>query len=250
MQDLTQRNVVLFDFDGTLADTKRAIVETATEVLVGFGIPESDLGDVSRIIGPPFPEAFSEIYGLSPDDARTVTARYRSRYEGLGPTAWPLFEGIPELLACLRAAGKTVCVATSKRQHVLEQALLDDGVADAFDIAFGKPSDIPFTKADTIAAILELLHVGADSAVMVGDRFHDVNGAKSCGVPCIGVTYGGTGDYEELSGAGACVVVDTVAQLAEVLLGKGNEKTLVGVQRKRTYPPRDDRRDDRRHYHG
>ena len=224
MQDLTQRHVVMFDFDGTLADTKRAIVETATEVLLGFGIPESELGDVSRIIGPPFPEAFSEIYGLSTNDARTVTERYRHRYERLGPSAWPLFDGIEKLLGDLRSAGKKVCVATSKRQHVLEQALRDDGVADAFDIAFGKPSDIPFSKADTVSAVLELLHADADDAVMVGDRLHDVEGAKACGVPCIGVTYGGTGDFEELSGAGACVVVDSVAQLAEVLLGKGNAR--------------------------
>ena len=225
MQDLTRRHVVMFDFDGTLADTKRAIVDTATEVLVGFGLPESELGDVSRIIGPPFPEAFSEIYGLSWSDARTVTDRYRQRYESLGPSAWPLFDGIKELLDELHAEGKKVCVATSKRQHVLEQALRDDGVADAFDIAFGKPSDIPFTKADTVASVLELLHADADDAVMVGDRLHDVEGAKACGVPCVGVTYGGTGDFEELSSAGACVVVDTVAQLAEVLLGRGNERT-------------------------
>ena len=222
MQDLTRKHVVMFDFDGTLADTKRAIVDTATEVLLGFGIPEVELGDVSKIIGPPFPEAFIELYGLSPDDARTVTERYRQRYESLGPSAWPLFDGIAGLLGDLRAAGKKVCVATSKRQHVLEQALRDDGVFDAFDIAFGKPSDIPFTKADTVASVLELLHADADDAVMVGDRLHDVEGAKACGVPCIGVTYGGTGDFEELSGAGACVVVDTVEQLAKVLLREAN----------------------------
>ncbi len=219
MQDLRQKNVVLFDYDGTLADTKKAIVETATEVLLDFGLQESELGDVSEIIGPPFPEAFSQIYGLSPDDARTVTERYRRRYEGLGPSAWPLFDGIAELLDDLRAAGKKVCVATSKRQHVLEQALRDDHVADVFDVAFGKPSDIPFTKADTIAAVLRLLHANPDDAVMVGDRRHDVAGAMACGIPCIGVTYGGTGDYAELSEAGACAIVGSVAQLAEVLLG-------------------------------
>ena len=224
MQDLTRKRVVMFDFDGTLADTKRAIVETATEVLLGFGVPERELGDVAQIIGPPFPEAFSEIYGLSMRDARTVTERYRKRYESLGPSAWPLFEGIAELLDDLRAAGKQVCVATSKRQHVLEQALRDNGVQDSFDVAFGKPSDIPFTKADTIASVLGLLRADAEDAVMVGDRRHDVEGAVACGVPCVGVTYGGTGDYEELSGAGASVVVDSVAQLAEVLLGRGNAK--------------------------
>ena len=217
--DLSQRTIVLFDFDGTVADTKQAIIDTATQVLLAHGIPKDELGDVSRLIGPPFPEAFSQIYGLSAHEAAMVTEHYRLIYAGLGLSAWPLFEGVSDLVRDLRNAGKTVCVATSKRQNVLDQALADEGLSHAFDLTVGKPSDEPFTKAQTIQYILDNLGALPQDAVMVGDRHHDVEGATACGIPCIGVTYGGTGDFAELSSAGACRVVDSVAQLAEVLLG-------------------------------
>ena len=222
MNDIASRRLVLFDFDGTLADTKHAIVQTATWALASMGMAPEELGDVSRLIGPPFPEAFSQVYGLSEKDAAEVTRRYRDRYTTLGLEAWPLFPGVRGMVERLREAGKTVCVATSKRQNVLEQALGDEGMADAFDLAVGKPSDAPFTKAQTIMVVLERMGATPDEAVMVGDRRHDVEGALACGMPCVGVTYGGTGDYAELAGAGACRVVDTVGQLAEVLLGRMN----------------------------
>ncbi|MDO4797003.1 MAG: HAD hydrolase-like protein [Coriobacteriales bacterium] len=222
MCDIHERRVVLFDFDGTLANTKDAIIQTATRALLRHGIARDELGDVSRLIGPPFPQAFSQVYGLSAEEADAVTSDYRSMYATLGLEAWPLFDGIAQLLQDLRSQGKTVCVATSKLQSVLDRALADEGIRDVLHLAQGKPSDKPFTKEQTIALVLAHAGATADEAVMVGDRHHDVEGAAACGVPCVGVTYGGTGDYAELSAAGACRVVDTVGQLAEVLLGKGN----------------------------
>jgi phosphoglycolate phosphatase len=220
MRRLHERRIVLFDFDGTVADTKDAIINTATHVLMEHGLDREQLGNVSRLIGPPFPEAFSMVYGLTPQEAQAVTDAYRAIYTTLGLEAWPLFDGMRELVADLRVQGKQVCVATSKKQDVLERALADEGMSDAFDLVVGKPSDREFTKAQTIALILDQLEATPDEAVMVGDRHHDVDGARECGVPCIGVTYGGTGDYAELAGAGACRVVDTVGQLADVLLGE------------------------------
>ena len=220
MSDLHRRRIVLFDFDGTVADTKDAIINTATRVLTEHGLDQERLGDVSRLIGPPFPEAFSMVYGFTPEQAQAITDDYRAIYTTLGPEAWPLFDGMRELVADLRSQGKQVCVATSKKQEVLERALADEGMDDAFDLVVGKPSDQEFTKAQTITLILNRLQATPDEAVMVGDRHHDVDGALECGVPCVGVTYGGTGDYAELAGAGACRVVDTVGQLADVLLGE------------------------------
>ena len=216
--DLCSRRVVLFDFDGTVADTKRAIVDTATKALLAQGLAPDELGDVSRLIGPPFPEAFGQVYGLSAHEAQQVTDRYRSIYATLGLEAWPLFGGMRELVASLRSQGRLACVATSKLQSVLERALLEEGMEHAFNLAVGKPDDKPFSKEQTIRLVMGLAGADPDECVMVGDRHHDVEGALACGVPCIGVTYGGTGDYEELAGAGACRVVDTVAQLADVLL--------------------------------
>lgn len=217
--DVAARRLAIFDFDGTLADTKTKIVETATKVLLGFGLTQDQLGDVGRIIGPPFPSAFSEVYGLSAEDAAEVTRRYRAIYHNYGLEAWPSFPGIPELLGRLRAAGKLVAVASSKRQTVLQKTLDDEGVADLFDYVRGKQVDDATTKAQTIAAVLDHFGLTAGDAVMVGDRSHDALGARECGVPCVGVTYGGTGDVAELSGAGADIVVDSVEELGRVLLG-------------------------------
>lgn len=213
------RKLVIFDFDGTLADTKPKIVETATKVLLDFGLAKEDLGDVSRLIGPPFPFAFSQVYGLSEEDAREVTRRYRAIYTKSGPEAWPSFPGIPELLQRLHDAGKLAAVASSKRQAVLEKALSDEGVTDLFDCVCGKHMDDTTTKAQSIAEAMDHFGLGPTDSIMVGDRKYDVAGALSNGVPCIGVTWGGTGDYQELSEAGAACVVGSVGELGSLLLG-------------------------------
>lgn len=215
---LEERGLVVFDFDGTLADTRAKIVETATEVLLGFGLAADELGDVGRIIGPPFPAAFSEVYGLSPEDAAEVTRRYRERYATLGAAAWPPFDGIPELLGRLHEAGRRCAVASSKRQAVLERCLADGGIVDAFDVVRGKQdADANTGKAETILEVVRLAGVEPTQAVMVGDRSYDARGALGAGVPCVGVTYGGTGDLEELAGSGAVCVVDTVDELGQAL---------------------------------
>lgn len=214
---LEERGLVVFDFDGTLADTKAKIVETATAVLTDFGLAPEELGDVGRLIGPPFPLAFSEVYGLSEQDAREVTRRYRERYAALGAAAWPAFPGIPELLGRLRTAGRLVAVASSKRQRVLERCIADEGLAGSFDLVRGKQADDATTKAETIGAVVSLLGRGPRDTVMVGDRSYDAKGALEAGVPCVGVTYGGTGDLAELAGAGATAVVDGVEELGRVL---------------------------------
>ena len=75
--DVGSRKLVLFDFDGTIADTLPGITSTARRVLLERGYPEEDLGDLSRLVGPPFPQAFSLVYGVSADEAKAITARYR-----------------------------------------------------------------------------------------------------------------------------------------------------------------------------
>ena len=217
--DVTGRRLVLFDFDGTLADTVAGICSTARTVLRAHGVPEGELARVPQIIGPPFPQAFSAVFGLSPEEAAQVTAEYRAIYEKLGISAWPLFPGMRELLGDLRAAGRTLGVASSKRAALVDRAVADNGVRDLFAVCLGKTSDEQASKADTIARVLELCRATPDDAVMVGDRHHDVEAAAACGVPCVGVTYGKTAEPGELEAAGACAVAASVGELRRVLLG-------------------------------
>ena len=218
-EDVTGRALVLFDFDGTLADTVDGICATARTVLRAHGVSEGELARVPQIIGPPFPQAFSLVFGLSEEEAAQVTAEYRAIYQDLGIKGWPLYPGMRALLEELRAAGRRLAVAPSKREALVIKAVADNGVSDLFDIVLGKKSDDQVSKAQTIVRAIDGLGLAPSDAVMVGDRHHDVEAAAACGVPCVGVTYGGTAEPGELEAAGACAVAASVDELRRVLLG-------------------------------
>ena len=130
VRGLAEKPVVLFDFDGTLADTKPCIVRTATQVLREWGLTDEEIGDAGRLVGPPFPLAFSLVYGLSEEDAAEVTRRYREIYAGLGPERNPLFDGVRELLTELKSRGKRLAIVSSKMERFVRMALQQTGIED------------------------------------------------------------------------------------------------------------------------
>ncbi|MEE1273496.1 MAG: HAD hydrolase-like protein [Olegusella sp.] len=218
MTDIAHRPCIAWDFDGTLGDTLPAIVETARTVLLGFGMRPDELGDLSRLVGPPFPQAFSQVYGLSEADAAEVTRRYREIYNTLGAEAWPPFPGVPELLADLRKDGRTLVVASSKRTPLLRRCVSDGGMADDFACIYGKNTDAAVSKADTVLAAVREAGFTPDDAVMVGDRHFDIEAAHEAGMPGIGVYFGDTAPAGELEAAGADAVVHSVGELRAFFL--------------------------------
>ena len=217
--DLRDRSVVIFDFDGTIADTLPSIVRVAESVLREHGVAEADLARVPQLVGPPFPQAFSLVFGMDEDEAREVTRVYRERYALLGAAGWPAIEGMGELIRDLDAVGRRLGVASSKRMPLVRQGLTDEGLIGHFDVVVGKRSDDELSKAAAIREVIESLGVTTEDAVMVGDRRFDVEAAREAGVPCVGVLFGGTADRSELEGAGACVVAERVDDLRSILLG-------------------------------
>lgn len=216
---LRSKRLVVFDFDGTLADTKPTIVAIARTVLMGHELPRERLKDVGKLVGPPFPQAFTMVFGYSTEEAQAITNEYRALYWRAGAQAWPLFDGMEELLRDIRASGRLLATASSKRQALLERCIRDDEVFDLFDLVWGKQHDDMGTKTETLAEVLGRLQVPAEDAVMVGDRHFDVEAARENGVACIGVEYGHTAEPGELADAGAACVVESVRELGDVLLG-------------------------------
>ena len=219
MSDLSAKNLVVFDFDGTLVDSMPGIVATARKVMHAHGWSDPELGDMRRLVGPPFPQAFTEVYGLSEEEALQVTKEYRAIYENLGRDGWPLIDGVRELLRDLKAAGKLLATASSKRQFLLERGLETNGVLDLFDCPMAKQADFGDSKEAALGRVLESLGVSASDAVMVGDRCYDARAARACGVDCVGVLYADTAPRSELEEAGCAVVADTVDDLRSILLG-------------------------------
>ncbi|WP_058270239.1 HAD family hydrolase [Olsenella massiliensis] len=217
--DLAARRVVAFDFDGTLADTRAGIVGVASTVLRRHGVGDDDLTRVGDIVGPPFPQAFQLVFGLSEEESVEVTREYRAIYHNLGPDGWPLFAGVRELLVTLKADGRILTTASSKRVELLRAGLTDNGVIDLFDLVLGKTSDEGFSKAQVLARAVDALGMTSSDVVMVGDRRFDVEAAHACSIPCVGVEYGGTAAPGELERAGAVAVVGSVEELGRLLLG-------------------------------
>ena len=110
---LRKRPVVLFDFDGTVADTGRAVMTSTRKTLAARGFSEAQMGDLRRMIGPPLWKSFHDFYGFSREESLVVADKYRAFFDELGPEEYPVFDGIPELLDGLVAQGPRVAVAPS-----------------------------------------------------------------------------------------------------------------------------------------
>lgn len=215
---------VLFDLDGTLADSAPGITAAINATLRGLGAPEVPAADLLASIGPPLHETFGRLLidrELTSAEIEDVVADYRRRYAaGMVAGSVP-YEGVRELLSALRDQGRVLAVATSKAQS-LAQALLDGHDLSApFAAICGPVPPARETKTQTISKALAALGPRADGAVMVGDRHHDIRGAVENGVPAIGVLYG-FGARDELEMAGADAIAADVSQLAR-LLGVGEK---------------------------
>lgn len=219
---LSPKQFVCFDFDGTLADTPRGILRTAKHVLSEWGLSKAQQGDVSRLIGPPFPEAFELVYGFSPEDAREITARYRAIYWNLGPEFYLPYKGVPEMLDALKDAGVKIALTTSKQEDLALSMAKTIGIEHYFDVVCGNVAGHG-DKAELITKTLRGFHLDPNDpeqlskVCMIGDRSHDILGAKANHIDSVGVTYG-AGSFEELEQAGATRIAHAPEEVTHILL--------------------------------
>jgi len=209
--------LVIFDLDGTLTDSAHGIVSSFRHALgeVGAAVPDGDLA--SRIVGPPMHLTLREM-GLG-ERADAAIAAYRADYTSRGWAMNSVFEGIPELITDLRAAGVRLAVATSKAEPTAQRIVAHFGLDDHFEVIAGASVDgSRATKADVVAHALAQLEPLPDRVVMVGDRSHDVEGAAAHGIDTVVVGWGyGRADFEQPDALPALAHVSTVAALREVL---------------------------------
>jgi len=213
-------DIILFDLDGTLTDSKPGITRSVQYALAKMGIVEPDLDKLAAFIGPPLIESFKEFYGLSDAEARQARRFYRERFAAVGMYENAVYPGIAEMLAELENKGKTMLVATAKPTEYSCKILEHFALRSFFWAIVGSNLDGTRTSKDEViaAALAELGPAAARRrAVMVGDRWHDVAGARRNNIAALAVGYG-YGSLEELRQARPDRLVVTVAELKEALL--------------------------------
>ena len=209
---------VLFDLDGTLSNSKEGITKCVQYALKHFGIEEPDRDKLEIFIGPPLVDSFMNFYGMSLEDAKIATAKYRERYTPIGIHEASMYPGTRECIEELKKQGYIIGMASSKPEEYCRIILEDFGILDLFDDVVGATMDGRIDSKEEV--LMEVFrrwsHYGKDEMCLIGDSIYDVEGANLVGIPCIAVSYG-FGDVKQMTEAGAVAVIDNLVELPGVL---------------------------------
>jgi len=213
-------NTILFDLDGTLTDSAEGITKSVQYALDHLGIREEDLKKLECFVGPPLKEQFMKHYGFTNAQAAEAVVLYRERYASIGIMENRPYQGIKEMLQSLKERGYVLGVASSKPTYFVKKILDYFELTSYFNVVIGSEMDGRRTdKWEVIEEALSQLDLGLgrEQVLMVGDREHDILGARKAGVTCVGVSYG-YGGTSELKKAGAQKIAGSVQELRSYLL--------------------------------
>lgn len=211
-------NYLLFDLDGTLTDSGAGIINSVLYALKKFGIEVEDRTQLYAFIGPPLAESFQKFYHFSQEQALQAVCYYREYFSEKGIFENKVISGIDTLLNELNCFGKKLVVATSKPEEYTIKILEHFNLISYFQFVAGATMDeTRNTKTAVIAYALEHINAASKSeVVMIGDRKHDIEGAKDNEIDSIGILFG-YGDRKELEQAGANYIVENVEELRTLL---------------------------------
>lgn len=206
------KNVYLFDLDGTLTDPKEGITKSVHYALCKLGI-ESNPDDLVCFIGPPLKQSFSEFYGFDDEKCDLAIKYYRERYADVGLFENRLFDEVIPVLEALGKKDVKIGMATCKPEVFAKRLCDEYGITKYFDAICGTElSGTSTSKTEVIDKALRALSASAGEAVMIGDRKHDIEGAKNHHMSSVGVTFGYAKDGE-LEAAGADYIIDSLKEL-------------------------------------
>ena len=201
---------VIFDFDGTVADTGEGILKSLQYSFVAMGDEAPDLSDLTKFIGPPVYYSYTTFYGISEDKVDMYVKKYRERYSEKGIYESKVYDGLKELIISLKEKGIKVGIASSKPERLIYAVADYLEITALFDAIVGVKSDNSkhSTKAGLISQAMADMGVDdKDKVLMVGDRCFDIDGAHEAGIKCCGALWG-FGSEEEFKAHNAEYIVD------------------------------------------
>ncbi len=208
---------ILFDLDGTVIDSVRLIREShrhAVRTVLGHEIPDAALlANVGRPL-------VDQMHAFSPDDVDDLVREFREWNLRMHDELLTPYEGMDDLLADLRAVGRRLGIVTSKNRPTVRRSFEVVPVRDRFEVVVdAEDSDVHKPDPAPLLVAIERFGGGTPAShCYVGDAPFDIRAARAAGITAIGVTWGFF-PRDALEAEGADVVVDTIPQLRDVLLG-------------------------------
>ena len=202
---------IIFDFDGTVADTGEGILKSLQYSFEAMGDPVPDLSDLEKFIGPPVYYSYTTFYGISEDKVDLYVKKYRERYREKGIYESKVYLGVKELIIFLKEKNVKIGIASSKPEQLIYAVADYLGITNLFDAIVGVKSDNSkhSTKAGLITqAMVDMGATDKSKVLMVGDRKFDIDGAAGAGVKSCGALWG-YGDEEEFRAHNADFIVST-----------------------------------------
>lgn len=209
---------ILFDLDGTLTDPKEGIVNSILFALDKLGIQEENINELDTFIGPPLRGSFIARYNLSDNLADNAVTFYREYFSEKGLYENQVYPGVVELLEFLVSQKYQLYLATSKPTIYADKILWHFNLHKYFTGIVGSNLDNTRTdKSEVIAHVVSTYNLQPVNSIMVGDRKHDIIGAKNNSMRSIAVTYG-YGSLEEISLHNPDFIVNSSNELKSILL--------------------------------
>lgn len=210
---------LFFDLDGTLTDPALGITNSFKHALKCFGLEIPTYEKLCSFIGPPLVDTFRTQFGFSEEKAALGVVKYREYFAEKGLLENAVYPGIPDLLSTMKDAGKKLVVATSKPEEYSVKIIEHFGLAQYFENVCGSLMDETRSKKDeVIEYALERNQIDDRGKIlMIGDRKHDILGAKKTGLKSCGVLFG-YGSMQELQNAGADYIAGNITELKDICL--------------------------------
>lgn len=213
-------NAVIFDFDGTVADTGKGIFGSIRYALNACSLPQLDEKSLRTFIGPPLHDSFKRECGADDEMCVKLVAKYRENYAVKGIFEFELYPGMEELLKKLKAEGIVTGIASSKPEDFINIILNNTRLNKYFDFNSGSdPRYVESDKTEIVKKCIRKMKLPENSKIlMVGDRFYDIVGAHNAGIECAAVLFG-YGNPEEFKKYKVEYIVKDVNELKNIIFG-------------------------------
>lgn len=211
-------STILFDLDGTLTDSEQGIINSIEYALKKYEIRLESKADLRKFLGPPLKDSFIQFCGFSDEKADEAVNFYREYFKEKGIFENNVYQGIYDLLEKLKSKNKTLILATSKPEPFTLRILEHFDLLNYFDFVAGSNMDNTRCRKDEVIsyALNSCKITNLSSTIMVGDREHDIIGAKKVGIDSIGVLYG-YGNLQELKNAGATYIAKDTEEIYKIV---------------------------------